>query len=226
MVELYPDRHVGYVRVSTDEQNHDMQIDALLSRNIPRELIFSDVESGRTPTLKRPGLIDALKACRAGGTLWVWRLDRLGRNVVELLLTVHRLHERQVKFASVTQSELNSDAMQRASGTFMFHIHAALAQYESDQLSERTKAGMAAAKARGAKFGRKGFDELFVESGIVADYQRLVQSGMKPTAAREKLKIPASTYRKYKPTFDPVRPMVDDPGLSDVPEKLLVDDIG
>ncbi len=208
MVELFPERIVGYVRVSTEEQNYDMQVDALLAKGIPRELIFADIESGRTPTLKRPGLINALKACRPGGTLWVWRLDRLGRNVIELLLTVHRLHERHINFGSLTQNELNSDAMQRASGTFMFHIHAALAQYESDQLSERTKAGMAAAKARGAKFGRKGFEEKYVETGIVDQYRKLVQGGMKSADARAKLKIPTSTYRKYQTQCESKRPEV------------------
>jgi DNA invertase Pin-like site-specific DNA recombinase len=204
-----------------------MQVDALIAKGIPTDRIYSDVESGRLSALKREGLSLALKALRRGDTLWVWRLDRLGRNVIELLLTVHRLHERGIKFGSLTQSELNSDAMQTASGTFMFHIHAALCQYESDQISERTKAGMEAARARGAKFGRQTFEELYILSGRVEEFQRLVKGGMPSKTACKELNIPDPTFRKYRNVFEPVVPAVDDLGPpEEAGTPLLVDDIG
>jgi DNA invertase Pin-like site-specific DNA recombinase len=135
---------IGYVRVSTEEQNYDLQRQAMLDAKVHPKLIFEDIESGWAANKERPGLREALRFLLKGSTLLVWKLDRLGRNTAELILTVHRLHERGVNFRSLTQSEINTQGMQTATGKLIFHLFCALAQFESDQVSERTKAGMRA----------------------------------------------------------------------------------
>lgn len=140
---------IGYLRISTDEQNYDLQKDALLASGVHPELMCEDIESGWVPRKVRPGIRNALKLCGVGSTLVVWKLDRLGRNTVELLMTLQRLNERGVKFRSLTQPQLNTENSDSATGKFIVALHAALAQLESDQISERTRAGMRSAKARG-----------------------------------------------------------------------------
>lgn len=174
--ESYPDRIVFYGRVSTGEQNLDLQKTSATADGIPPEMQFFDIESGRNK--ERPGLRDALKACRRGGTLVVWKLDRLGRNTAELIKTVERLHERGVNFRSQTQSEINTAAMKTATGQLIFTLFCALAQFESDQLAERTRAGMAAAKAKGKRFGRPTFEELYLATGKVTAFQRERAAGL------------------------------------------------
>lgn len=173
-------------------------------------MIFVEVESGRKA--KREELIHALKACRKGGTLLVWKLDRLGRNTSELIKTVERLHERGVNFRSLTQSEINTENMRTATGALIFNIFSALAQFESDQIAERTRAGQAIAKAQGKRFGRKTFAELYSPERIAA-FQEARSAGMTIVEACAKLKIPRATYLKYKDIFN-VEP-ADDIGPAD-----------
>jgi len=205
-----PPRLVGYARVSTDDQSADLQVEALKRAGVSEELIFVEVESGRKA--KREELIHALKACRKGGTLLVWKLDRLGRNTSELIKTVERLHERGVNFRSLTQSEINTDNMKTATGALIFNIFSALAQFESDQIAERTRAGQAIAKAKGKRFGRKTFAELYSPARI-AEFQEARTQGMSITDACTKLKIPRATYLKYKDVFN--SEPVDDIGPGD-----------
>lgn len=207
----YDDDLVAYVRVSTEEQSYDLQRQAMLAAKVHPDLICEDVESGWAIKKERPGFRKALKLVSAGKTLVVWKLDRLGRNTIEILLTIHRLHERMVSFRSLTQSELNTDAMQTASGKFIFHLFASLAQFESDQLSERTKAGIKAAKARGVQFGRKSFHQKWVLGGAVAKFQELRRQGVAPKEALAETGIPRTTYNKWRLIMEPPPP-VDDIG--------------
>lgn len=204
-----PPRLVGYVRVSTEEQSYDLQVDAMRAAGVEADFIYADIESGRTQVQGRPGLRDALKACRPGGTLLVWKLDRLGRNTGELIRTVDRLHERGINFRSITQSEISTEAQASASGKLIFTLFAALAQFESDQLSERTKAGQRAARAKGVKMGRKTFAELYVDTGRVAAFRRLRADGKLVKEALAELKIPKATYIKWKNEFNEVEPIDD-----------------
>lgn len=197
--DTFPDRIVGYARVSTDEQSAELQVEALRKAGVPEELIFVDVESGRHKD--RPGLRNALKACRRGGTLLVWKLDRLGRNTSELIKTVERLHERGVNFRSLTQSEINTANMQTATGALIFNIFSALAQFESDQIAERTRAGQAIAKAAGKRFGRKTFSELYPPERI-ASFQEALMEGLTVKDALKKTGIPKATYLKYRDVFN------------------------
>ena len=138
---------IGYARVSTDEQKLDLQIQALESLGCER--IFTDHgQSGFRFT--RNGLEGALRSLGPGGTLVVWRLDRLGRSLSGLVGLMEQLGERDIHFRSVME---NIDTAS-SGGKLMFHMMAALAEFERSIISERTRAGMAAAKARGSRLGR------------------------------------------------------------------------
>lgn len=138
---------IGYARVSTAEQSLDLQLDALTKAGCERT--FTDRLSGAAP--KRPGLSGALSHLRSGDALVVWKLDRLGRTVRQLVEFVEELQEQGIAFRSLTDGIDTTTP----SGRFFFHVMAALAEMERDLLRERTNAGLAAAKARGRKGGRK-----------------------------------------------------------------------
>jgi len=138
---------VGYARVSTLDQNPDLQTDALRHAGCRRT--FTDKASGASSD--RPQLAAALDYIRPGDTLVVWKLDRLGRSLRHLVETVTRLQERGVGFRSLQE---NIDTT-TATGRLVFHIFASLAEFERDLIRERTQAGLAAARARGRLGGRK-----------------------------------------------------------------------
>lgn len=137
---------LGYARVSTHEQNLDMQHDDLRRAGVTT--IYEDKASGKTA--ERPELKQCLKALREGDTLTVWRLDRLGRNLQDLVHIVSDLESRGVTFKSLKET---IDTRGPA-GKLVFHLFAALAQFERELLRERTLAGMASARARGRRGGR------------------------------------------------------------------------
>lgn len=138
---------VGYARVSTEEQKLDLQLQALEAAGC--ELVFSDHgQSGFH--FERDGLETALTRLRAGDTLVVWRLDRLGRSLSALVGLMDQLGRRGISFRSLTENIDTSSS----GGRLMFHMMAALAEFERSIISERTRAGMAAARARGKRLGR------------------------------------------------------------------------
>ncbi len=137
---------IGYARVSTIDQHLDLQQDAL--RGVGCERIFIDTASGAKAA--RPGLMAALETCRAGDILVVWKLDRLGRSLAHLVETVQALAARGIGFRCL-QEQLDTTT---TGGKLIFHIFASLAEFERDLIHERTRAGLAAARARGRKGGR------------------------------------------------------------------------
>jgi len=137
---------IGYARVSTQDQNLDLQRDALQKAGC--EQIYTDSVSGTKA--RRPGLEDALSHLRSGDTLVVWRLDRLGRSLRHLIDTVTDLQERGIGFKSVTESIDTTTS----GGRLVFNIFSSLAQFETEIIRERTKAGLQAARARGRTGGR------------------------------------------------------------------------
>ena len=143
---------VGYMRVSTAEQSTDLQRDALLSAGVDERNIYLDKASGKRDD--RPGLEACLKALREGDTLVIWKLDRLGRSLQHLVATVQELVDRRIGFRVLTGQGANIDTA-TPSGKLVFGIFAALAEFERELIVERTKAGLAAAKARGRKGGRR-----------------------------------------------------------------------
>lgn len=139
---------IGYARVSTDDQNLDLQRDALLKAGCA--VIYEEKASGKNAT-ERPELDHCRKALRAGDTLVVWRLDRLGRSLKDLVQIVSELELQSVSFQSITEKIETSSA----AGKLIFHVFASLAEFERNLIRERTKAGLEAARARGRTGGRK-----------------------------------------------------------------------
>src|SRR5262245_41478519 len=139
---------IGYARVSTNEQNLDLQRDALLKAGVLAKDIYTDKVTG--VKADRPGLILALSHLRDGDTLIVWRLDRLGRSLKHLIETVTTLKAQGVSFKSLTENIDTSTA----TGTLVFQIFGALAEFERNLIKERTVAGLNAARARGRIGGR------------------------------------------------------------------------
>lgn len=138
---------IGYARVSTEDQNLDLQMDEL--KKVGCTEIFTDKQSGMKAD--RQGLTDALRYLREGDTLVVWRLDRLGRSLKDLIERVAELKVRKIEFRSLRENiDTNTSA-----GKLQFHIFSALAEFERDIIRERTMAGLAAARARGKLGGRK-----------------------------------------------------------------------
>ena len=142
-------RLVGYARVSTQDQNLSLQIDALLRAGVSKDLIFTDKASGAK--YQRPGLDTCLQQLSPGDVLLVWRLDRLGRSVRHLVTLIDQLRDKQIGFRSVCDGAIDTTT---PSGELIFHVFSALAQFERRLIQERTNAGLAAARARGNKGGR------------------------------------------------------------------------
>ncbi|MCF7976831.1 MAG: recombinase family protein [Chromatiaceae bacterium] len=138
---------IGYARVSTQDQNPALQLDALAGAGC--EQVFHEKVSGRIRA--RPELDACLRTLRKGDTLVVWRLDRLGRSLKDLVEIVNGLDCKGIAFQSLTESIDTSSA----GGRLVFHVFGALAEFEHNLIADRTRAGLAAARARGRKGGRK-----------------------------------------------------------------------
>jgi DNA invertase Pin-like site-specific DNA recombinase len=141
------------MRISKNDgtQTLDLQRDALLAAGVAAERIYADRQSGRKDD--RPGLATCLQALQPGDTLVVWKLDRLGRNLKHLVSVVDDLQQRQVGCKVLAASGVQIDTT-TANGRLVFGIFAALAEFEAELIRERTRAGLAAARARGRRGGR------------------------------------------------------------------------
>lgn len=140
-------KKIGYVRVSDRDQTEALQVDALKLAGC--DVIYGD-HGVSGAIIKRAGLDELLAALQEGDTLMVWKLDRLGRSTLHLLTLLDDLHKRGVDFHAITQGIDTRTAL----GRMVFGQLAVFAEFEREQISERTKAGMAAAKARGVHIGR------------------------------------------------------------------------
>ncbi|WP_407523845.1 recombinase family protein [Methylobacterium oryzisoli] len=145
---------IGYMRVSKADgsQTTNLQRDALLAAGIRPEHLYEDHASGKRDA--RPGLDACLKALREGDTLVIWKLDRLGRDLRHLVNTVHDLTHREIGLKVLAGQGAHLDTT-TANGRLVFGIFAALAEFERELIVERTRAGLAAARARGRSGGRK-----------------------------------------------------------------------
>lgn len=173
---------VGYARVSTEDQTLDLQLDALKKAGVDPELLFTDKASGAN--MRRPGFEELKRSLRKGDTLVVWKLDRLGRSIRELLAFVDWMKNRGVHFRSLTEAFDTSTAL----GTMIFTICGAFAEMERGMISERTKAGLAAAKARGRCGGRKKSitpEKLDMAMQLLADGSRTVKEVAKQMGVGE-----------------------------------------
>ena len=138
---------IGYARVSTDDQNLDLQRDALQQAGCER--VFEDTASGAKA--KRVGLVALMEILRAGDTVVIWRMDRLGRSLKDLIALVERLEAVGVGLRSL-QEKIDTTS---SGGRLVFHLFGALAEFERNLIRERTQAGLTAARARGRHGGRK-----------------------------------------------------------------------
>lgn len=176
--------NIGYARVSTDDQNLDLQRAALKAAGC--DPVFEDQVSGMA--LRRPGLERALAQLGQGDTLTVWRLDRLGRSLPHLIETIRVIGDRGAGFRSVTESIDTTTA----GGRLYFHMMGALAEFERALIIERTRAGMKAAKARGVEVGRKRV----LTPAQINHARQLVEEGESPASVARSMKVGRSTlYR-------------------------------
>jgi DNA invertase Pin-like site-specific DNA recombinase len=179
---------IGYARVSTTEQHLHLQQDALVKAGCLK--IFTDTISGAKS--ERKGLSEALDFIRGGDTLVVWRLDRLGRSLKDLIERITELHSRNIGFKSLTE-QIDTTT---SGGKLIFHIFGALAEFERDIIQERTNAGLTAARARGRQGGRPK-SPLSDERKLQMARQMYENKSHSVRDICNALGIPRSTFYKY-----------------------------
>lgn len=178
---------IGYARVSTGLQNLDLQEDSL--KKMGCDKIFTDYISGAKS--KRPGLENAIEFAREGDTIVVWRLDRLGRNMEDLISVVNRLNNQGVSFHSL-QENITMDKSS-STGQLIFHLFAAFAEFERNLILERSAAGRAAARARG-RFG--GRPEKFTPEDVNS-IRTLVKNGTPIKTVAAQWNVSRTTIYRY-----------------------------
>jgi DNA invertase Pin-like site-specific DNA recombinase len=180
--------NVGYARVSTADQTLNLQMDALKKAECGQ--IYTDTASGART--ERKGLEEAFNYVREGDILVVWRLDRLGRSLKDLIERLTELHLRNIGFRSLTE---NIDTT-TSGGKLIFHIFGALAEFERDLIRERTNAGLTAARSRGKKGGRPK-SPLSEEKKLQLAKKMYEDKTMPVEEIYKSLHIPRSTFYKY-----------------------------
>lgn len=179
---------IGYARVSTHEQNPELQTDALKQAGC--ENIYSEKASGAQRD--RPELKKALEYMRPGDTLVVWKLDRLARSLKQLIETVEGLEQKEIGFQSLTESIDTTTS----GGKLVFHIFAGLAEFERSIIRERTRAGLASARARGRLGGRP---KSMSEQDIAAAKALLQDPSITFEKVAERIGVAPSTLYRYLP---------------------------
>ena len=179
---------IGYARISTNEQHLHLQQDALKSAGCLK--IFTDIISGAKT--ERKGLTEALDYIRDGDTLVVWRLDRLGRSLKDLIERITELNSQNIGFKSLTE-QIDTTT---SGGKLIFHIFGALAEFERDIIKERTNAGLIAARFRGRQGGRPR-SPLSDERKLQLARQMYENKSHSVNEICKALGIPRSTFYKY-----------------------------
>ncbi|MBF9051729.1 recombinase family protein [Roseobacter sp. HKCCD9010] len=178
---------IGYARVSTDEQKMDLQIAALKKAGCERIFCDNGVSGA---DMERSGLSAAIQAAKCGGTLVVWRLDRLGRSLSGLVQLIDEMSKQSTEFQSLTEAI----DTRTSAGRLIFHIMAALAEFERSLISERTTAGLEAARARGASIGRP---RALSDSQVSAAAQEISQRRGTITSVSRKFGVSRRTLQRY-----------------------------
>ncbi len=185
---------LGYTRVSTADQDDRLQVDALLGAGVARRDIYADVTSGAKRAAKRPGMARLLDYAEDGDTVVVWRIDRLGRSLLDVLATVDLLRGRGVGVRSI------SDGIDPATSTgrMVLGLLATLAEYERELIAERVRAGVSAAQAAGTRFGRPPLDPSDVAAKIaLVDQARA--AGRNAGDAARLVGWSRATYYRHRP---------------------------
>ena len=180
---------VGYARVSTVDQNLDLQRNALHGAGCER--VYEEKKSGKAGT-KRPAFDEALAYLRPDDILVVWKLDRLGRSLVEMMRTIDGLRRQDIHFQSLTE-HFDSDT---AHGRFALQMHGAMAEYFLDLNRERTMEGLKAALARGRKGGRR---KKLTEADLVAARAMLREQTISVADIAKRLGVTRTTFYQYFP---------------------------
>ncbi len=198
-------RLLGYTRISTAGQDPRLQLDALVSVGVQKRDVFADVTSGTKAGVDRPGMAKLLAYAEAGDTVVVWRVDRLGRSLIDVLNTVNLLREREINLRSV------SDAIDPSTtaGRMMLNMLATLAEYERELIIERVNAGITAARDRGTRFGRPPADP-----AVIADKLKIVtEARAKGRTAHDAAQLVgwsrATLYRHQQTPNQQVSPTVE-----------------
>jgi len=181
---------IGYARVSTQDQRLDVQHEALTVSGCDK--VFDDTMSGRIT--ERPGLQRALDILREGDTLVVWKLDRLGRSVKQLVDLVSGFEHQGIHFVSLTDSIDTSTP----AGRFFFHVMASLAEMERELTVERTRAGLESARLRGRIGGRKRL----LTDGKVTAAKQLLASGIPPREVAANFGVSVATLYRWLPAHE------------------------
>lgn len=180
----------GYARVSASDQKAQLQLDALQAAGCQQVFVDEGISGSRTT---RPALSKAFAALKAGDVLVVWRLDRLGRSLSHLIQLAGQLDEQGIGFRSLTEAIDTTSS----SGRLLFHIMGALAEFERNLIVERTQAGLAAAKRRGTRLGRRPK----LTPAQVDHAAKLIEGGESPRNVARTLGVsPATLYRLLRAT--------------------------
>ena len=184
----------GYARVSTQDQNLDLQIDALVKAGVSDKNIVLDKVSGSSSL--RPNFDRLLEKLREGDELYVWKLDRMARSLIHLTKLLNRFKAEGVAFKSITEPFIDTTNTS-PHATFLINMFASLAEFERDLIRERTKAGLASARARGKVLGHpKGLSSAAEQKAILAE-QYFKEGNLTVGEILDRLKISRGTYYKY-----------------------------
>lgn len=183
----------GYCRVSTQSQTTDLQRRAIIDAGVPEENIFEDTVTGSSAGRTRPGLMTLLAACRAEDEVYLWRIDRLGRSLVDVLSTVEELLNRGVAVHSISDGIDPSTP----SGRLLLGIFGTLAEYERLLIQERVQAGIDASRARGTRMGRPAPDPQVVEAKVRMARRAMDEDGLQAADAARLVGWSRSTLYRH-----------------------------
>ncbi|WP_415854022.1 recombinase family protein [Sinomonas sp. G460-2] len=189
--------NLGYARISTSDQKASMQIQALIQAGVAEDKIFVDQMSGAKEARERPAMAELLKYAREGDIIYVWRIDRLGRSLVDVVNTVNQILAKKISLYSIMDGVDPSTPH----GRLQLALFASLAEYERELINERVRAGVMAAKERGVKFGKQPPKQETVETKVRVARKLITEDGMTAVAAAEAVGWSRATLYRYLKQF-------------------------
>lgn len=185
---------LGYARISTADQDASMQIEALINAGVDPKRIFTDELSGAREAKERPGMAELMKFAREGDDIYFWRLDRIGRSVIDVLNTVNDFTSRGIQLHSIMDN-LDPTSVQ---GRMQLAIMATLAEYERELINERVRAGVISAQKRGVRFGPAAMEESVARERVSTARRLMAEGKTAAHAAKTVGWSKASLYRYLK----------------------------